>query len=430
MTSTAMGRPGARRAMLTTRPILQNFVSSHKSDVFKCHSIAADTYLTPPYACAYTNGAKQGGKPLLAIATEQGSVHIIDTSKRRDWDYEPQRTTLQPHDNGTFDIKWNHNDTLLASVSGDLTTQISCVESQRSLYALNGHTSTVKCVVWDPEHRELLSTGGRDGVIHVWDLRTESARRNHNDVPTLTPVLRIADAHEEGPKGKVRKKKSTAANRTVTSLTYAAGQPYNLISSGSNDGILRLWDLRAPLARKQPPANLKYTNATSIDPTTFNGSRPRGIVSVSQGTGPTAGLLFALAADSRIHPYSAHASLDPFTSQIYEHENMKTNSFYVRVATSPCGRWLASGAAAAGSVFLYDISNAARAARDTSPPARGVQLAGQTGEVAALDWADGMLATCADDGTVRVWRADEEVYSRCRKDPEESKWEWAFSARA
>lgn len=109
---------------------------------------------------------------------------------------------------------------------------------------------------------------------------------------------------------------------------------------------------------------------------------------------------------------------------------MKTNSFYVRVATSPCGRWLASGAAAAGSVFLYDISNAARAARDTSPPARGVQLAGQTGEVAALDWADGMLATCADDGTVRVWRADEEVYSRCRKDPEESKWEWAFSARA
>ena len=33
------------------------------------------------------SGAKSGGKPLLAIATEQGSVHILDTTKRRDWDY-------------------------------------------------------------------------------------------------------------------------------------------------------------------------------------------------------------------------------------------------------------------------------------------------------------------------------------------------------
>lgn len=193
---------------------------------------------------------------------------------------------------------------------------------------------------------------------------------------------------------------------------------------------MRLWDLRAPLARKQPPAKLKCTDETSIDPTIFNGSRPRGIVSVAQGTGPTAGLLFALAADSRIHPYSAHSSLDPFTSQVYEHGNMKTNSFYVRVATSPCGRWLASGATAAGSVFLYDISNTYRGALDASPPVKGVQLTGQTGEVAALDWADGVLATCADDGTVRVWRADEETYSRCQKDPDESKWEWAWSARA
>lgn len=94
----------------------------------------------------------------------------------------------------------------------------------------------MKCVVWDPEHRELLSTGGRDGVIHIWDLRTENARRNHNDVPTLIPVLRIAGAHEGEPNSKARKKKSTAVNRTVTSLTYAAGQPYSLISSGSSDG--------------------------------------------------------------------------------------------------------------------------------------------------------------------------------------------------
>lgn len=79
-------------------------------------------------------------------------------------------------------------------------------------------------------------------------------------------------------------------------------------------------------------------------------------------------------------------------------------------------------------MFLYDIGNAGRmSAPVVSSEYEGVQLRGQGGEVAAVDWADGMLATCADDGTVRVWRPDEEVKSRCEKDPEESRWEYAWS---
>jgi denticleless len=56
-----------------------------------------------------------------------------------------------------------------------------------------------------------------------------------------------------------------------------------------------------------------------------------------------------------------------------------------------------------------------------------VELRGQSGEVGALDWAEGMLATCADDGSVRVWRPDVDVYNRCKADPEEAKWEWCWS---
>lgn len=95
---------------VSTRPILQTFVSSNKADMFKCHSITPDTYFTPPYACAYSNseiltllhtffnpkllsiGARTGGAPHLAVATEEGSVCILDTSKRRDWDYGAQRS--------------------------------------------------------------------------------------------------------------------------------------------------------------------------------------------------------------------------------------------------------------------------------------------------------------------------------------------------
>lgn len=31
--------------------------------------------------------AKQGATPLLAVATEQGTVHVLNTSKRKDWDF-------------------------------------------------------------------------------------------------------------------------------------------------------------------------------------------------------------------------------------------------------------------------------------------------------------------------------------------------------
>lgn len=42
----------------STLPILQSFVSSNKSDVYKCQSVGDDTFLTPPYACSYSSGEK------------------------------------------------------------------------------------------------------------------------------------------------------------------------------------------------------------------------------------------------------------------------------------------------------------------------------------------------------------------------------------
>lgn len=42
--------------------------------------------MTLPYACAYSHRAKQGGRSLLAVSTEQGTVHVLDTKKRNDWD--------------------------------------------------------------------------------------------------------------------------------------------------------------------------------------------------------------------------------------------------------------------------------------------------------------------------------------------------------
>ena len=193
----------------------------------------------------------------------------------------------------------------------------------------------------------------------------------------------------------------------------------------STSRILKFWDLRIPttprkkgVSKSGAPVSLY---SSSVDPTTLHGSRrSRGIISLASGSG----LLFALGADSRIHTYGLPSLAAQST--VYTHDNLQANSFYVGLSMSPCGRWLASaGSGKSGSTFLFDVENASRAG---SASQQGLELKGQkTGEVGAIDWAQDMLATCIDDGTVRVWRPDLETYLGCIKNPKERQWDWTWS---
>ncbi|TFY69439.1 hypothetical protein EVG20_g3157 [Dentipellis fragilis] len=442
LNANAASRPGtySRQFRLPTRPVLETYVSSHKSDMFKCHSAHDGAFLTPPYACAYTNAAKRGGAPVLAVATEQGSVHVLDTRRRAEWECEPQRTVFQVHNNGVFDVQWSTTDALFATASGDKSVRVVDPTARKVLHILRGHTSTVKSVVWDPTNTNLLSTGGRDGGICLWDLRigeNHTTKQIEDGISLLDPVMTIKGAHgEDAPaKGRGRKPKASAtAARSVTSLLYPENDPYGLVSSGSFDGILRYWDIRFPTqpskgkARQSKQAQ-QPLRRSELDPTVLNGSRPRGITSLVSGSGPTAGLLFALGVDSRIHTYDL-LSLEPLANGntgTFAHPRLQINGFYARLAMSPDGRHLASGSAGPrGSAYLFDVSSAGRVA--STADTRAVELRSQIGEVGGLDWAQGMLATCADDGTVRVWREDMETMRRCEA-KEEGFRDWDFAWR-
>ncbi|KXN87912.1 hypothetical protein AN958_07922 [Leucoagaricus sp. SymC.cos] len=414
---------------ISTRPILQSFVSCLKSDLHTCQSLNTNAFLTPPYACAYSHMARSGGLPLLAVATEEGTVQIINASRRKPWDPEPSRNVLQPHHNGIFDVKWDDSDTHVVTCSGDHTSRITCVERNLTTSILHGHTSTVKTASWDPTHSSLLATGGRDGAICLWDRRVSTSFAE--GVGVTRPVIVISDAHEDPTGPKVRKsKKHVPMPKTVTGLIFPESEPFGLVSSGAYDGLLRFWDLRTPATprksrstKPKPPPGLY---STPIDPTTLNGSkRSRGIISLAQGTGPSAGLVFGLGQDSRIHTYA----LPTLTAQPtdFHDESMHATSFYVKLSLSPCGNWLACGASnPKSSCFLFEVKAAGRLDGSTGIQ-RAVELHGQKGEVGAVDWAGGSLATCADDGTVRVWRPDIETYFRCIEDPNKAQWDWCWS---
>lgn len=99
---------------VSTRSMLRTFVSSDKADVFKCYSCETDSFVTLPYACAFSHDAKRGGTPLLAVATEQGVVHILNTARRRDWDVGmcslcSAYTAERPNNSITQNLKGRHS---------------------------------------------------------------------------------------------------------------------------------------------------------------------------------------------------------------------------------------------------------------------------------------------------------------------------------
>ena len=197
--------------------------------------------------------------------------------------------------------------------------------------------------------------------------------------------------------------------------------------------MLRLWDLRqaTPASKKAKSPKKRAILPAAIsafDPTIVEGARrARGLASIVAGTGPTYGLLFGLGVDSRVHTYDASTLLPISPKGTFKHPNMNTN-FWVRLALSPDGRSIACGSSGTNrgaSAFLFDVSQTAVAVPAIFPDTAGVELPGQKGDVGGVDWAQDMLATCADDGIVRVWRFDPEVRRQCELE-DDARWTWTW----
>ncbi|KAM0791339.1 hypothetical protein ACM66B_005807 [Microbotryomycetes sp. NB124-2] len=388
---------------LSMRPILRDYVSHNEEQVHRMPSQQDWRNWAPPFVTEFSNGAKAGRKQLLAVADEEGFVTTFDAGGKTRHDADASRTSFRAHHNAIFDLSWSVDDSMIVTASGDQSARLWDTETQRCLGELEGHVSTIKSVRLNDIDRHTVATASRDGSIRIWDIRV--ADRATGGVATVNHIK-----HAHGEKGKERVRSRTAT-RSVTAISYLPQSGHLLASAGSADSVIKVWDLRRSHSKRVNPVSVENndewaSNADSI--------RSHGIASMA--VAPDGRKLYALCKDSRIYAFDPFDLTRPEPLASFSDPRALFGTFYIRLAVSPCSRYIASGSSH-GSIFLWDAEGSGRDA---------VRVQGHEKEVSGLSWGRDRIASCADDSLVRVWNLDCGV-ARARRDKASPEMNWRWS---
>lgn len=399
---------------------------------------SAEGQPTLPFALKF--GRTVAGAHRFAVADEEGTIALFELSAS-DASAHTLRCRWDAHSNAIFDVAWLDDDRQLISASGDQTFRLWDVQTAQTLAVAKGHTGSIKSVAAREDEAHLVATGGRDGQIMLWDMRAGTLER------ALSPVVRIAQAHDPNRTWGRRKRARAESHKSVTAVHFLPWD-HALASAGASDGCvatvvraallmsalgsicasahaclptcppalprgpdshraaallarvrplahskIKIWDLRSS---GSPACHIDAAASAGTPPT--DGGRARGFCCLDVDRANLR--LLGGTTGGKVYLYDL---MRPTLGATHTLEGHSSETFYVKAVFSPDGRHVASGSSDKLG-YVWDVE------RPSAPP---VQLAGHAGEVTTLDFCHAQdeslamsLASCSDDGTVRVWARD------------------------